>query len=334
MSKKNKKNIEAEAEENWDGEDNWDDFDDEGETAEPAEEPPAEEPAEDPAPQVDVDPEDTNAFPPQYYTTMLPYEEGGQEIPAGTQIQVKCENCAVWEAPLAARDGKPLCKPGYPIEVKTSEGEERKWRMAAHRFSCQNHFVPKDIEDVLAYVTADPDMVRCLAWAFSAIESFCKLQDRIRKHAEKSDLGDQTEIINTVAEFILLFQSQEQAQYVKPLIKHVHKNLQAKHKPKATKKAKASFQPGAEVDWDDPGSGQRVSGTICTIGGPKRLITLLVSGEGAAALKPQYAEKWQAEHDGESLSNLVIQVRYSYNEWKDERNPAVKSEAVVFDLTE
>jgi hypothetical protein len=330
MTKKN--------EENWDDteEENWDDFDEETEDTDQDEEVGTEDKTTgdktEAGPSVDVDPDDTVTFPPQYYTTMVSYLDGDQEVPAGTQLQVKCENCAVWETPLEARGGKPLCKPGYPIEVKTDEGEERKWRMAAHRFSCQKHFVPKEIEDALSYVTSDVDLVRGLAWAFPAIEAFGKLQDRIRKHAEKNGLGDQTETIETVAEFMMLFRSYEQAQYVKPLIKHVHKNLQAKKKPAS--KAKSSFQPGAEVEWDDAGSGQRVSGTIRTIGGPKKLITLLVSGEDAAALKPKYAQKWQEENEGESLNNLVIQVRYSYQEWKDERNPSVKSEAVVFDFTD
>lgn len=359
MSKKNKKNkmnnintetaeTNTETDENWDDqaetEENWDDFDDDASDDDASEEEDLTEepvsaqdddqdvPAQESV-QVDVDPEDTTAFPPQYYTTSVDYDDGGKTIPAGTQIQVKCDNCAVWETPLAARDGKPLCKPGTPIQVETSEGEERKWRMAAHRFSCQNYFVPKDLEDVLTYVTNDVEYVRCLAWAFPAIEAFCKLQDRIRAHAEKNGLGDQTATIDSVAEFLLLFRTQEQAQYIKPFIKYVYKNLKAKSKPKS-KTSKSSFQPGAEVEWDDLGSGQRVSGTIRTVGGPKKLITLLVSGESAASLKPKYAEKWQAEHEGESISNLVIHVRYSYNEWKEERNPAVKSEAVVFDFTE
>lgn len=282
---------------------------------------------------VDVEAEDSVRFPSQYYTTVEDYEYGGRPVPAGSNIEVACENCGVWETPLDALDGKSLCKPGLPVQVKDAEGQETTWQMAPQRFSCQNYFIPQEMEDLLSFVTDDVDQLRYLSWVFPTIEAFCKFQDRVRKHAEKSGIKDPSQLVDNAANFAMMFQTSEQAKYVKPFIKAIYKHLQAKYQPKSAPKGKgkSTYVAGAEVEWDDLGSGQRVSGVIRAVGGAKRLITLLVSGDSAAALQPEYAEKWQTEHPDALIDDLVIQVRYNFKDWRDERNPAVKAAAVVFD---
>jgi len=281
---------------------------------------------------VDIDPEDESIFPERFYTTTTNGPVNGKDVPAGTQISVRCENCAVWKTPLSACGGKALCKPGLPAVVPLGEDgtETHKWRMAPHRFSCQQYFIPTELSEVLTHVTADPDYVRGVLWAFPAIKALTKLQERIASYYEKHNLGDPTKTTEGVLDFALLFSSPEQAEYVKPFVKYVYENIK-KRRTTAAARPKAAFQAGAEVTWDDPGTGKRVSGIIRSIGGAQRLITLLVSGVDAQTLQPEFAADWLEKNPDTSINVLTVQMRYKFEEWKETRNPAVVSEAVVFD---
>ena len=275
------------------GDSDWDDVD----TEEPEQE--TEEATEQdaaPEPQVELDPEDPIEFPEQFYDVQEDYEHEGQTIAAGTSVPIKCANCAAWEAPLQARGGKPLCRPGQSFGLPVKAGEEpKKWRMQENRYSCQTHFIPKDMEDVLPLLTNDPDQVKMLLWAFPAVAALVKLIERIQQHHKKVG-GDPEKSLNRTIDFLLLFRSQQQQQLVKPFIKMVSKQL-TERKPKKLARRKDSFKSGDNVSWEVAGSsGARAEGFIQTIGGRGNLVTIIVAGPSVQVLCPdstQNAIRWQ-----------------------------------------
>ncbi len=297
----------------------WDDIDtddaDPGENLKPsvetedAEAAVAEKPEEVPEPQVELDPEDPIEFPDQFYDVQEEYEYEGRTVQVGTSVQIKCANCAAWEAPLQARGGKPLCRPGQSFGLPVKVGEEpKKWRMQANRYSCQTHFIPKDMDDVLTLLTDDADQVKMLMWTFPTIVKLVKLVKRVQQHHEKNG-GDPEVSLNHVIDFLLLFRSEQQHDLVKPFIKMVSKQLSTK-KPKAPARRKDSFKSGDSVSWDIPGTGKRAEGFILTIGGRGNLVTIMVTGESIKLLNPdatQPAVKW----------------RRPVQEWKD-MNPRIE----------
>ena len=260
-------------------EDNWDDVVDEEEEEE--EESEAEE-AEDP--EVELDPEDKVNVPEYYYTVQRDFPQDDTVIPAGTRIPVKCKYCAVWETPLEARGGKPLCAPGVKTDV-TIKGAKHKWHMNKERYSCQTQFVPKDIEDVLTHITANPVDLRMLRWSFPAIKQLVKLQDRIRTYFMKNRLSDAEKTVDNVIDFATLFTSVEQIDYVRPYVDSVKDALRAANRKKALRRG-TKFRTGDEVEWDNTAGDGRIHGFISSIGGATRLMTFMVHGENVAMLDP------------------------------------------------
>jgi len=296
--------------------DDWDDVDvDEEDTAEDTEgwddetDPNEDTEAE---PEVELDPEDPLKFPTQYYTVQVPYQQDDQTIEAGTDIEIKCGNCAAWDAPLKARGNKPLCKPGAPCVLPASDGQEPKhWRMQDDRYSCQTHFIPKDMEDVLTHLTDDPDQVRMLLWAFPAIAQFVKLQQRIRQfHAKRG--GDPEKSIDNVLDFMQLFNSAQQQELVRPFIKRVVDGLSQSRKKKPGP-SRTAFRSGDSVTWEIQ-PGKSVEGFILSIGGRGKCVTIMVHGESVRALAPD------GEHSGS------IQWKRPVEEWK-KMNPKLIASA-------
>jgi len=266
-------------------------------------------------PPVEVDPEDPIVFPEQFYEVQSSYEQGDQVIDAGTSIQIKCENCAVWEAPLQARGGKPLCRPGQPFLLPAKEGEEPvKWRMQRDRYSCQEHFIPQDMQDVLQFLTDDIDQVRMLLWCFPTLAKFVKLQNRVKRFHAKHG-GDAEKTINALLDFVVLFESEQQIQLVKPFIKRVVDGLAATKKPRRT--GKASFKAGDEVSWEAQ-PGVRVQGFIRSIGGRNKNVTIIVTDPYVQKLAPGSTQK-------------ALQWQRPVTEWKQMSPEKVSSIPVVTD---
>lgn len=278
----------------------WDDVDPDEQDDAQDDEPDAEalattdqEPAVQAEPEVELDPEDPVEFPDQFYDVQEDYDHAGQTIEAGTSVQIKCGNCAAWEAPLTARGGKSLCRPGQQFGLPVKAGEEPKtWRMQEDRYSCQTQFIPKDMEDVLALLSSDADQVRMLLWAFPTIAKMVKLIDRIQKHHETAG-GDAEISLNNVIDFVMLFRSEQQQQLVKPFVKMVHTQL-AERKVKKPARRKNAFKAGDNVSWQmDNG---RAEGFIQAIGGRGNLVTILVAGPSVQLLVPgsdQPAIRWK-----------------------------------------
>ncbi|KKN30882.1 hypothetical protein LCGC14_0829570 [marine sediment metagenome] len=245
-------------------------------------------------PPVEVDPEDPVQFPEQYYDVQMTYHVGDETIKAGTSVPIRCSNCAAWEAPLAARGGKSLCRPGKPFELPVKKGEDlRQWFMQEDRYSCQTHFIPQDMEDVLPMLTEDQDQIRILLWAFPVITKLVQLQNRIRKHCSKNDL-DAEKYINTVVDFMLLFSSAQQQKLIKPFIKAVAKGLATRKKKKKLPRKKSSFRAGDQVVWE-VWPGQSIEGYISSIGGRNKNVTIVVSPPHTELLAPGSTKpvRWQ-----------------------------------------
>lgn len=248
-------------------------------------------------PEIEMDPEDPVQFPDQFYKVQQNYQHEGETIEAGTDIQIKCGNCAAWDAPLKAREDKPLCRPGLPFLLPSQDGEEpQRWRMQEDRYSCQTHFIPKDMEDVLQFFTGDLDQIRMLLWSFPVLVRFVKLQQRIIKHHEKNG-GDAEKSINTVIDFMVLFSSEEQMKLVKPFVKRIADGLVETRRTKKKKKTRkrTAFRPGDEVSWQTE-AGKEVRGFIRTIGGRNKNVTIIVTAPYVEVLTPgaeQNAIQWQ-----------------------------------------
>lgn len=253
------------------GNENWDDVVEEETAVEVAD------------PEVELDPEDGVNVPQYYYTTQTDFEQDGEVIPAGTKIPVKCKYCAVWETPLAVRGDRPLCGPGVKTGV-TIAGAKHRWRMNEDRYSCQAHFVPKDIGDVLTYITADPVDVQMLQWTFPIVKHLVKLQERIRRYYKSKNLEGAEKAVDNAIDFATLFTSQEQADYVRPYVNSAREAIKAAKKSRIRRGSQ--FRAGDEVEWDNTAGAGRVRGFISSIGGAARLMTLMVHGENVQLLDP------------------------------------------------
>jgi len=239
----------------------------------------------------------------------------------------------VWQRPLDALQGKPLCEPGAQIEVVVNKetDETQMWRMSADRHSCQKYFVPHELADILDSVSGDATQVKMLSWAFPAIIKLVALQARIKKDAAKHGIPNVTTIVDYAVNFAIPFTSEQQVELVKPFIFNIRKALAAKQKPTKVTKT-AAFSTGDEVTWLlEPGADRRAQGFIRSIGGRQRLVTLMVAGAHARALQPSYADEWQENNPGLPIEKLVIQIRYQVSEWKETRDPVVVAETAIFD---
>jgi hypothetical protein len=241
-------------------------------------------------PELELDPEDSVNVPEYYYTVQSDFtQEDGAVVSAGTEIPVKCKHCAVWETPLAARGGKPLCAPGVKTDV-TIAGAQHRWHMNAERYSCQAHFVPKDIAEVLTHITLNPIDAQMLRWSFPVVKQLVKLQERIRSYYKKNGLEGAEKAVDNVIDFATLFTSQEQATYVQPYVTKTLEALKAINKKK-TKRRGAQFRSGDEVEWDNSAGPGRVRGFISSIGGAARLMTFMVHDENVQLLDPGNTRK-------------------------------------------
>ena len=294
-------------------EDDWDEFEDGADGGDDWDESATHtEASKEPA--VELDPEDPVEFPDQFYRVQASYEHDGEEIKSGTDIHIKCGNCAAWDAPLKARGNKPLCRPGQPFVLPASEGEEPlKWRMQEDRYSCQTHFIPRDMEDLLSYLTDDLAQVKMLLWSFPAITQLVKLQQRIRTYHEKRG-GDPEKSFNTLVDFMLLFNSTQQQDLVRPFIKRVVVGLTASKRNKP-KRAKTKFKVGDVVSWEVQ-PGKRVEGFILRSGGRNKLITIVVAAPHVQVLCPG--------------TTKPVQWQRPLNEW-EQMNPRIESSTPTVD---
>lgn len=275
----------------------------------------SEEQVDETEPQIEVDPNDPVRFPEKFYTVQMAYEQAGKVIEAGTDIQVKCANCAAWDAPLGARNGKPLCRPGRTAIVNV-DGDAHEWRMAEERYSCQMHFIPKDMDEFLQHMRDDLEYVKMLRWSWPAIQKLVKLQERVQSYCGRNN-RDADKTINSVLDFVALFTSQQQIDYTKPFVKAIIEGLQ-QTKPKTTRR-RSAFQPGDVVSWEVSPGGPRAEGFIRTIGrGRNANIIILVSGEHVQTLSPE-----------ETSSN--IQWQRPLAEWKKMDPQRVAATPVVSD---
>jgi len=236
------------------------------------------------APEVELDPEDKVNVPEYHYTVQHDFEQDGEVVSAGTELVVKCKYCAVWKTPLEARGGKPLCAPGVKTDVEVN-GTKHKWHMHEDRYSCQVHFVPKDVGDVLTHITANQFDLQMLRWSFTAITHLVKLQERLRAHYTKKKLPGVEKAIDNVIDFATLFTSEEQIAYVRPYIDYAREALKAAGKKKQGRR-NTKFKSGDEVAWDNTAGPGRVRGFITSAGGATRLMTFMVHDENVAMLAP------------------------------------------------
>lgn len=317
-------------------EDNWDDLEDEDEgseeetdEAEGEEDEPEEEEVEDDGVETDVDPEDEDVVKIKEYTVQTDHEDGDDIIEAGTKIPVKCANCALWERPVAAKKDKPLCFPGRQVRLEVG-GKERSWRMSEDRFSCQEAFVPKEIGSLADFLVNDYDEVLMLKWIAPAARQLIKMRKRILKRCEKVGHPKPDEIMSRMEQAALLLQSEEQIDYVMPMIDHVAELLKAKRRKKEKKE---KISTGAEVSWLDAGTGKRVHGTVIKYALRANQIKFIVSGEPVATLMPEEAKRWLGENPGKNLAGLACHYTMELSTWR-QREPKVEREVVVIDTDE
>lgn len=277
-------------------------------------------------PRVELDPDDALSVPQQYYTVQGGYKDlDGSEVEPGEQVEVKCGNCAVWEAPLKARSGKALCYPGRKIEIE-NDGDSRIWRMNSDRHSCQKYFVPRDMEGMLELITRNPSDLMVLRWAFPAIIKLVALQQRILTYYEKHELDGAEKAIDRVFDLVTLFSSEEQIDYVKPFILSVEKAVKAAQKRKTRRKTR--FRAHDVVTWDDTASGERVEGHVVSIS--RKFVRLEVRGENVKSLRPELAKKALAESPTRSTADLRLPLKLDLTTWR-KRNPELASRPIVLE---
>lgn len=238
----------------------------------------------------------------------------------------------MWQRPLKARNNKPLCMPGRPVNLKIG-GVDRSWRMSEDRFSCQAYFVPKELEPLLELLTDDYDDVAAIRWIFPAVRKLFILRERVTKRYEK--IGRDAEAVDRFMEQLvsaaMLFRSSEQIEHITPLVEYVANSLKIKRK-KRTAKKRTKIAAGDEVSWTDEITGERVQGFIRTIAARNKTITLMVSGDSAGVLAPKEAKAWLEQNPGKSLQELTINVTFD-SALFFQRDPQIVAETIVVDKT-
>jgi hypothetical protein len=267
----------------------------------------------------------------QHYTVVNGFELGGKTFKPGQVINVACKYCALWNTPIAAKGGKCLCYAGAKVTFSLNEEEDIEWRMQPDRYSCQRYFVPLDVPDVVAFLKDDVHSVAVLRYALPIASAIASAQGKFGTYVEKNKIDDSVAdtLLGTINDFAQLFTSAEQIAYVRPLLPFLTKKLRAKHKAKAAGR-KAAYAPGDDVSWTDRNTGGTVSGLVRTVGGPKKVISLLVSGKHAETLRPKFVAAKKAENPKARVTFLVT---YKMEDWAT-MNPQTISEAIVYDAPE
>lgn len=274
------------------------------------------------------DQDDTDeVVPPQYYTVVNGFSLDGEDYQPGQKIEVKCRFCAMWNTPLAAKGGKPMCYPGLKTSFNISDDETAEWRMQEDRFSCQQHFVPLDIPEVVQYFKADADDVAALKFALPIATAITNAQTKFEKYIEKSniDATKADDLLDTINNFAHVFTTSEQIDYVRPLISFLLKKLRAKQRRQgAAPGRRASFVAGDEVLWTGR-NGQELRGLVLKAGGPKKTITLMVQGKTAEVLYPkQVAQRRQDDPNARAAFKYEVLIA-DFNTM----SPKVTSEAMA-----
>lgn len=320
----------------------WDDWDDE-QPAEPApedeqhsetevveEQPTTSAPAPEDVP-IELDPEDPDAVPEQFYTVQYGYEKGDTTVEPGTQIEVKCADCALWEAELSAFGGKPLCAPGVRTTVQIKD-QEFNWRMHEGRYSCQSRFVPMELDGLLEYVTADAHDTKILLMAIATAKRVVQLQDRVRKYCARNGLENrEQQMLRNMLDVLVMFDSLEQIKYVEPFLSHAYKLLKAKEQQRKapTQAKKQIFRGGDQVSWLSRQGGPRVSGMIRVVKNGQKTIVVTASGKNAQTLQPTAADAWQEQNPDAHISTFRIEVEYDKVLWK-KLDPQQKASTPLF----
>jgi hypothetical protein len=319
-------NEKPEETEETDGE--WDDLDDLDEDSEDIEDEVDDSDGSEDEDEPEDDQDDTDeVVPPQYYTVVNGFSLDGEDYQPGQKIEVKCRFCAMWNTPLAAKGGKPMCYPGLKTSFNISDDETAEWRMQEDRFSCQQHFVPLDIPEVVQYFKADADDVAALKFALPIATAITNAQTKFEKYIEKSniDATKADELLDTINSFAHVFTTSEQIEYVRPLISFLLKKLRAKQRRQgAAPGRRASFVAGDEVLWTGR-NGQELRGLVLKAGGPKKTITLMVQGKTAEVLYPkQVAQRRQDDPNARVAFKYEVLIA-DFNTM----NPKVTSEAMM-----
>jgi len=294
--------------EDWD--DDWDD-------PEQEEEPTAAPPNPDDVP-IEPDPEDPVTVPEKFYTVQRTYTVGDRDIERGTKVQVKCQNCCLWEAELPAYGDVAFCRPGVRTAVQVGD-EELQWRMSPDRHSCQDRFLPGDAQDVLQHLqTKDPHRLKLLLMTFSTVKHLVKLNDRLERYCDRNGVADADRAIDAAFSFMLDFNSTEQAAYVRPVVQHVYDQLAAQIKPAKRKTPRHKKpRPGDRVSWlRAPEADDRVEGLIRVIDSRNKVVEVWVTGTDAMTLKPAVAQEWRQANPDADTQAFSIQIRYDNELWK------------------
>lgn len=243
-----------------------------------------------------------DAVQPRYYTVQQSYQDEDNVVLAGTDIEIKCSNCAMWDQVVNThiKTKQPMCRYGRKIAV-TVDGKRIVWGMHPDRHSCQIWFLPKDLGLAISEIPQDRSEAFAARNVLYVVKHLIQNRQKVQKWYQQYDpKSNSDEAFDKFLPYLGAFETKEQYRWFRPLLRqliYLYKEKRRRHRMRQN-----AFFKGDVVSWRDPDSGQRLRGKILTVGG--RL------GEVTLAVDRDYAQRLDR---GPKLSAVVA---YNYSKWK------------------